>query len=249
MTISSTNPPNQITNPSSAIPIQIVQDNVFVDSANPLAVTISNEHETQSIVTNSYIVLTGFTDGSTTVAVNDILQNIQVFDSDGTLVNSIWQDLTQFVILTNSPPTADISIVSGSGLTNVELRAAPVPFSSTQLPVALGQTVMASSLPVVLASDQSALNVVVTVPTSTVLNGQVTANGTATAFPSGVLSNAVVLTSLTTNTSTVYVGGSGITSASGYPLIPGQSIGYVVSNLNDVYYLGASGGTIAYTGN
>lgn len=49
------------------------------------------------------------------------------------------------------------TITATGPLTDAELRASAVPVSATQLPAALGQAAMAASLPVVVASDQSAI--------------------------------------------------------------------------------------------
>lgn len=250
MSITPSNPPNQVTEPNAAIPAQLVQSGAFVSSTNPLVVTVSGEATTQTIVNNNWICITQFVLGSTTVMVNDILQQTQVFNTSFVLVETIWQDLTQQVILTGTPPMADIELVSGSGLTNAELRASPVPFTTTQLASTLGQQTSANSASVVVASDQSAIPVTVTSTNpSVIISGQQAVTGSAVALASHALVNGIVVTALVTNANPVYVGPSGVTSGSGYVLVPGQSISYGVTNSNHVYILGTSGDNVTYTGN
>ena len=341
MPITPSNPPNQVTEPNAAIPAQLVQDGAFVDSDNPLAVTISSEIPVNIVVTNLYQCITQFVDANGTVHVNDIVQEIQFFNSAYELMQTVWQDLTQSFVLAAAPPTADIVLVSGSFLTNAQLRASPVPFTTTQLaaslgakttaastavniasdqtvkvsavqlpaalgaqvtaastavniasdqvvnvmitsseaglatttlqntgndslaeieaalgtvsaqlPTPLGQTTLAESLSVTIASDQTVpVSISGTINPATIFSGQQTATATATALPSHAASNGFVVTSVVGNTATIYVGQTGITASTGYPLAPGQSIAYGVTNLNAIYILGASGGTIAFTGN
>ena len=145
---------------------------------------------------------------------------------------------------------ADIELVSGSGLTNAELRASPVPFTTTQLASTLGQQTSANSASVVVASDQSAIPVTVTSTNpSVIISGQQAVTGSAVALASHALVNGIVVTALVTNANPVYVGPSGVTSGSGYVLVPGQSISYGVTNSNHVYILGTSGDNVTYTGN
>lgn len=85
---------------------------------------------------------------------------------------------------------------------------------------------------------------------ATVYSGQRTLTTTAAALPSQVLSVGIVITAQPANTGTVYVGPTGVTSATGYPLVAGQSISYSVSNLSAVFVIGTNtSDTIAFTGN
>lgn len=85
---------------------------------------------------------------------------------------------------------------------------------------------------------------------STVYSGQQTATVSATALPAQALTNGVVVTALSTNTGTIYIGPAGVTSSTGYPLVAGQSISYSVSNLNAVYILDSvTTDKVAFTGN
>ena len=70
------------------------------------------------------------------------------------------------------------------------------------------------------------------------------------ALASHTYQNGVVLTALSSNAGTVYVGGSGVTTGAGYPLAPGQSISYGVANSNQVHIIGSDAAeVVAVTGN
>jgi hypothetical protein len=85
---------------------------------------------------------------------------------------------------------------------------------------------------------------------STIYSNQQTATTTAAALPSQALTNGVVLTAGSSNTGTIYIGPSGVTTSTGYPLAAGQSVSYAVSNLNAIYMIGANTtDVLAFTGN
>ena len=85
---------------------------------------------------------------------------------------------------------------------------------------------------------------------STIYSGQQAATGSAAALPSYALSNGIVITAKSANSGTIYVGPSGVTISTGYPLAAGQSISYAVTNLSAISILGsASGDGVAFTGN
>jgi len=77
--------------------------------------------------------------------------------------------------------------------------------------------------------------------------GQQTITTTAASLPSSVLVNGVVLTN--GGTAIMYIGGSSVTSSTGYALAIGASVGLAVANLSSVYIIGtASSGNISYIG-
>ena len=85
---------------------------------------------------------------------------------------------------------------------------------------------------------------------SSVYAGQQTCNITAAALPSQALANGVVVKALKTNTAIVYLGGPSVTTATGYPLVAGESISYAVSNLSAVYLICQNAtDVVAITGN
>lgn len=72
----------------------------------------------------------------------------------------------------------------------------------------------------------------------------------AVQLASDTFTQGVVLTALSTNTGIIYIGGQGVTSTTGYPLSPGQSISYAVNNTNLLYVVGTVAGDIlVITGN
>lgn len=56
----------------------------------------------------------------------------------------------------------------------------------------------------------------------------------------------ITVLSLSTNTQTIYVGNSGVTSSNGFPLAAGAAIDLPVDNVNKIYTIGS--GTIAWIG-
>ena len=71
----------------------------------------------------------------------------------------------------------------------------------------------------------------------------------AVALTSNAASQGVLIKSLSSNTGTVYVGPSTVTTSNGYPLAPGESISYPVSNSNLVYIIGTNtSDVVAVTG-
>jgi hypothetical protein len=146
--------------------------------------------------------------------------------------------------------TLNINTAYGNINSATQLLNAPVALNEINgTALSLGQTTMAASLPVVLASNQAAVPVTSSNPAA-VLTNQVAVTATAAAIGSGALSNGVVITALSTNALTVYVGPAGVTTANGYPLLPGQSISFGVTNLNAVFCIASStGSSLAYAGN
>ncbi len=84
-----------------------------------------------------------------------------------------------------------------------------------------------------------------------IFSGQQAATTSAAALASQALVNSIAIIALSTNTGIIYVGPAGVTSSTGYPLSPGQAIGFVVANADAIYISGASSGvgSVAWTGN
>ncbi|AMS02859.1 hypothetical protein BJD57_gp27 [Gordonia phage Vivi2] len=81
------------------------------------------------------------------------------------------------------------------------------------------------------------------------IHGQQAVTTTAAALPSNLLVNGVRVRNGGT-TEVVYIGKSGVTTANGYPLAPGESVHVPVDNTNLVFVIaGATGSTISYLGN
>lgn len=85
---------------------------------------------------------------------------------------------------------------------------------------------------------------------STIVAGQQTVSLSAAALPALAIVNGVVLKAPSSNAAAIYVGPSGVTSASGFPLNPGESISYAVTNLSAIFMVGVNAtDLLAYTGN
>ena len=77
--------------------------------------------------------------------------------------------------------------------------------------------------------------------------GQQAVTASAAALPSASLTTGIVLTN--GSSAIVYIGGSSVTSSTGYALAVGASIGLVVAQLSSVYIIGtASSGSLSYIG-
>lgn len=92
---------------------------------------------------------------------------------------------------------------------------------------------------------------------ATILTGQraVAVAGTAVALGSGALVNGVAVTASLSNTTKVFIGPAGVTTAdtgsgNGYPLAPGQSVSFGVSDLGAIFLNGTVAGQfVSYAGN
>ena len=77
--------------------------------------------------------------------------------------------------------------------------------------------------------------------------GQQAVTASAAALPSASLTTGIVLTN--GSNAIVYIGGSSVTSSTGYALAVGASVGLVVAQLSSVYIIGtASSGNLSYLG-
>ncbi|CAL4866743.1 hypothetical protein MMA231_00987 [Asticcacaulis sp. MM231] len=70
-----------------------------------------------------------------------------------------------------------------------------------------------------------------------VVSFQQTCTTSAVALAANDFSNGFVVTALSTNTGTVYIGGSGVSASTGYPLVAGQSIAYGAANASQGYII------------
>lgn len=100
-------------------------------------------------------------------------------------------------------------------------------------------------------SDPAAAIPVWTAPSSNpIVSGVKTVSTSAAALSANTLKNGIVLTADSSNTGVIYVGGSGVTTATGYPLAAGASISYSVTNLNMIYIIGTNTTDVLhFTGN
>ena len=131
-----------------------------------------------------------------------------------------------------------IVVIDGNGNTQTVQSLPPV-----------GQATGANSLPVVIASDQTLAVSVSNVGSAAVFNGQQTCTTSAANLPSQAITQGVRLVALGSNTGTVFVGGSSVTTSNGFPLYPGAFYDFHVNNANLVYIVGSDNTqVVAYVG-
>lgn len=119
----------------------------------------------------------------------------------------------------------------------------PQPFGANRAPLLAGWA-SDNSGPVPVAVDKTT-GAILTSASSAILpttlrNSQQTVTTSAVALSAGALSEGVVLESLSTNTVSIFVGGTGVTTSTGYELTPGSSIGVSISNTNKIFVICAS---------
>lgn len=68
--------------------------------------------------------------------------------------------------------------------------------------------------------------------------------GTAQAVGSGSAVTGVMVQSLDTNTSDIYIGGAGVTTSAGFKLEPGATASLAVNNVAAVYSISGSSGQV-----
>lgn len=105
-----------------------------------------------------------------------------------------------------------------------------------------GQKVSASSIPVVISSDQAVQ--------SSISSGQATIGTSATQLTSIVLKQGVVVKASSSNIGTVYLGTSGVTTSTGFELGAGESVTLPITNTNLIYAIAnTTGQIISFIGN
>ena len=79
-------------------------------------------------------------------------------------------------------------------------------------------------------------------PSATINIGQTTSAVTATQLTASsiAMTNGIVIQALSTNTASVYIGNSSVTTANGFELTAGSSLTISPSNINLVYVIGAN---------
>lgn len=81
------------------------------------------------------------------------------------------------------------------------------------------------------------------------VHGQVAMTGSAVALGSqqGVR-NGLLISAISTNTSSVYVGGASVTSSNGSELLPGATTSIAIDDVSHVWVSGAAGQRVSYLG-
>jgi hypothetical protein len=113
-------------------------------------------------------------------------------------------------------------------------------------PITLGQKTMANSLPITIASDQSALPVsqsgswsvtTTSAAPTTIYNGRkaVTTAGVRVSLASSQAIKSVAIKALVGNTGFIYVGDSAVASSNGFQLSAGDTVSLDISNLATIF--------------
>ena len=173
---------------------------------------------------------TQYTDGSSTIA--HPIGTIPVYDKAGTI--------TAVSVANPLPVSATISTAG--------LATSTIPTDGTQktqvtsLPaLPTGTNAIGSITNTTFASTQSGTWNTGT-PSATINIGQTTSAVTATQLTASsiAMTNGVVIQALSTNTASVFIGNSGVTTANGFELTAGSSLTISPSNINLVYVIGTN---------
>ena len=92
-----------------------------------------------------------------------------------------------------------------------------------------GQKASASSIPVVISSDQAVQ--------SSITSGQATVGTAATQLTSITLKQGVVVKASNSNTGTIYLGANGVTISTGFELSAGETVTLPITNTNLLYVI------------
>ena len=139
--------------------------------------------------------------------------------------------------------TANISLRASTGISNIMLDN-PLPVGTNSIGnvgLNAGSNAIGSITNTSFASTQSGTWNTGT-PSATINIGQTTSAVTATQLTASsiAMTNGVVIQALSTNTASVFIGNSGVTTANGFELTAGSSLTISPSNINLVYVIGTN---------
>lgn len=124
------------------------------------------------------------------------------------------------------------------------------PFGPNHTPLLVGLSSGDGKTPVPVAVDPATgalLSEVVVSPAelpSTIINGQQTVTTSPMALSTNALSEGIIIEALSTNTVSVFIGGSGVSTSTGIELQPGASVSAAISNVNKLFVICASGSPV-----
>lgn len=87
------------------------------------------------------------------------------------------------------------------------------------------------------------------IPGGTVAGFQQTVTASAAALTTQAFSSSFTIKAFSTNTGVTYVGGAGVTAATGFPLAAGQSVVLNLASTASVYIIGTASDKVAVIGN
>jgi hypothetical protein len=158
--------------------------------------------------------------------INDSAKVWLVADSSGQVVD----------VLISTAPNIVYSAGNFEGTITSNVNVAKWGGTSTSL----GQKVMASSVPVAISSDQSGIPV--GTESASVNVGQTTSGTSAVQLSATSIAstNGILVQAISTNTASVFIGGSGVTTGSGFELQAGQAVPFTASNITALYVVGSN---------
>lgn len=130
-------------------------------ASNSLSVVVANPTTLDNFpIVTQYVAKTA----STGVAVGDYVQDLEIYDAGtdpATLLSSTWTNITQGTTLAGAPPANTLVPLSGTGLTDAQLRATPVPVTIGALPTSIYSNQLTVSLTAQALASQTFANGVV----------------------------------------------------------------------------------------
>lgn len=189
-----------------------------------------------------------------TITVKDASGNNQVLQAPNPNGQTTGAESMPVVPASDWTPNLATGAATSANQATEIARLQDIVSNTGRLPVQ-GQAVAASSLPVVLASNQPSIPT--TTPLAAPVVGQIkiAVTNTAVALPSNVLVNGIVIKAKSTNNAAgAFIGGAGVTTTddgtgNGYKIVPGEAMSFAVPNSNAIYVNGTANDVFYYGGN
>jgi hypothetical protein len=189
-----------------------------------------------------------------TITVKDAAGADQVVQAPNTNGQATSANSRPVVPASDWTPNLPTGAATSALQTTANASLADIVSNTGRLPTQ-GQAVAASSLPVVLASNQPAIPT--TTPLAAPVAGQIkiAVTNTAVQLPSNTLVNGIVIKAKSTNAvAGAFIGGADVTTTddgtgNGYKIVPGEAMSFAVPNSNAIYVNGTIGDIFYYGGN
>jgi len=174
------------------------------------------------------------------------------------VTDGVYVDLQKYKTVACGPANpVDIQvIVSGAAidprsiraLTNADVVTAELSKWIGSTAPTVGQKTMANSLPVAIASDQSAVAVTVPIPSAVGTLADLTGNsGAQQLIAASTACKAVLIRALAANTGNARVGDSNVSASRGAEIAAGDSVVLSIDNVNKVYFYAVSPDKVSIT--
>lgn len=178
--------------------------------------------------------------------------NLPIEDGNSQLRNVLTWSSTGAIGGNLSPMQAilgadGLTIASAANGFPVTMENASVAITAAALPLPSGAAT--SALQTTGNTSLASLVTAVGGVQATIVSGQQTQAGTATALGTGALLNGVRVKAKIGNSAPIYVGPSGVSTSTGYELNPSDDVLVQVNNLNAAFIVGTSGDGVSFVGN